>query len=142
MVTPYTYAYIPTLIYYTLFYTLHPTSKGYTHIPLLYYMYSIPYTTHLYTPLLIYSVYSLCIIYYIWFSYIVLLYYSARVILYMKVTLLACVYTCKACFYSCIVNFITITLYVPETLAILVFHTSEYTCIKYCKYSSAPCNSK
>ena len=37
MVTPYTYTYIPTLIYYTLLYTLYPTSKGYTHIPLLYY---------------------------------------------------------------------------------------------------------
>lgn len=79
--------------------------------------------------------------------YMILLYSKGYIILQglyyiWRVTLLACVYTCKACFYSCIVNFITITLYVPETLTILVFHTYKYTYFKYCKYSSTPCNSK
>ena len=96
-------------------------------------------STAYYTPLLIQCLQPL---YYVLYMILLQYYYSARVILYMKVTLLACVYTSKACFYSCIVNFITITLYVPETLTILVFHTYKYTYFKYCKYSSTPCNSK
>ena len=121
--------YIPSYLYLILYTLMHLYS---TLIYLLYYI-------HLY----LYSVYSLCIMYCIWFSYIVVLYYMWRVILYVKGYFTGmCVYTSKACFYSCIVNFITITLYVPETLAILAFHTYKYTYFKHCKYSSTPCNSK
>lgn len=95
------------------------------------------YTTHAH----LHSTYTiLCIMYCIWFSYIVLLFckgYTIWRLLYWHVYVLV-----KHGFYSCIVNFITIILYVPETLAILVFHTYKYTYFKYCKYSSAPCNSK
>ena len=112
------YSYISTMLYFTCSILIYYTSKGYTIWRLLYW--------HVYIPL-----------YYV--LYMILLYSTT---ICMKVTLLACVYTSKAWFYSCIVNFITITLYVPETLAILVFHTYKYTYFKHCKYSSTPCNSK
>lgn len=103
-------------------------------VPYGYTLYIYPYSSIPYIHLYLYSVYSLCIMYCIWFSYIVL---------YMKGYFTGmCICTSKACFYSCIVNFITITLYVPETLTILVFHIYKYTYFKHCKYSSTPCNSK